>query len=108
MQRREPIGEIEDHAGEKAGLGEAEGKPQNEEADRPPGEREGGRNQAPADHDAANPAARPDLIENQIARHLENEIAQKKAPAPSPKIYELSPRSLFMVSAANPIFTRSR
>ena len=91
MQRREPIGEIEDHAGEEAGLGETERKPQDEEADRPLGEREGARNQAPADHDAANPTARPDLLEDQIARHLENKITPEKGAGAKPEDIRAEP-----------------
>jgi hypothetical protein len=60
----------------------------------PPGEREGGRNQAPADHDAANPAARPDLIEDQIARHLKNEIAPEKGACAKPEDIRAEPKIL--------------
>ena len=52
VERREPGREVEDHAGEEAGLGEPEQKAENEKADRSLHEGEASRNQAPADHDA--------------------------------------------------------
>src|SRR5580704_6746057 len=94
MQWREPVGEIENHAGEEAGLGEPQGEPQDDEADRPPGEDEGARHQAPADHDAANPAARSDLLEDQIARHLENEITPEKCAGAEPENIRTQPEFL--------------
>ena len=108
MRGREPIGEIEDHAGEEARFDKSEQKTQDEKADRPANEGKRARNQAPGHHYAGNPAPGADPIEDQIARHLQDEIALEERPAPSPKIEALSPRSLFIVRAANPMFTRSR
>jgi hypothetical protein len=74
MMRWEPVGEIEDHAGEEAGLGKAEGEPQDKEADWPLGEGEATGYDAPADHDPGNPPAGADLFQDQVARHLQQEI----------------------------------
>jgi len=46
MRGREPIGEIEDHAGEEARFGKSEQKTQDEKADRPADEGKRARNQA--------------------------------------------------------------
>src|SRR5262249_49789419 len=81
-------------AGEEAGLGEPQGKPQNDKTDRPLGEDEGGRHQAPADHNAANPAARSDPFEDQIARHLEDEITPEKGAGAESKDIRAEPELL--------------
>src|SRR5262245_24981415 len=94
MQWWEPVGKIEDHAGKEAGLGEAQGKPQDDEADRPLGENKSGRHQAPTDHDAPDPAARADLLEDQIARHFENEITPKKGAGTEPEDIRAEPEFL--------------
>jgi hypothetical protein len=60
----------------------------------PRGEDECARNQAPADHDAADPAARPDLLEDQIARHLENEITPEKGAGAEPEHIRAEPEFL--------------
>jgi hypothetical protein len=51
-------------------------------------------NQAPADHDAANPAARSDLLEDQIARHLENEVTPEKGTGAEPEDIRAEPEIL--------------
>src|SRR4029077_4531966 len=94
MQRRETIGEIENNAREEPARAEPKGKPQNDEAERPPGEHERARNQTPADHDAADPAARPDLLENQIARYLENKITPEKGAGAEPEDIRAEPEIL--------------
>jgi len=54
-------------------------------ADRPLGEREGARDQAPADHDAADPSARADLFEDQVAWHFQEKIAPEESAGAKPK-----------------------
>src|SRR5205085_9974839 len=84
MMRREPISEVEDHAGEEARLGKTQRKTQDKKANRPLGEGEATRDDAPADHDAGDPAACPDLFEDQIAWNLEQEVAPEKGAGAEP------------------------
>jgi hypothetical protein len=42
------------------------------------GEHEGRGNNAPCDHDAGNPDARPDPLQDHVARHFEDEVADKE------------------------------
>src|SRR5205085_8822593 len=74
-----------DHAGEEARFGEPEEKTQGEKADRSANERKPARNQAPGHHYAGNPAPRADPVEDQIARHLQYEIAPEERTGSKPE-----------------------
>ena len=78
VDRREPVGEEQDHAREKTGLGEAEQKTDEVKAPFADDECRGTGNQPPADHDAGDPQPRADLVEDDVARHFEQEIAEKE------------------------------
>ena len=74
----EPICEVQDHAGEKAGLGQAQKKAQREEADRPFDERETAGDDTPADHDPGDPFPGTNSFQNQVRRHLQQEVSPEK------------------------------
>ena len=76
--RRIPIGEKEDDPGIEACFGDAEQEAQQIEHRRSGDEHEARRDQAPGDHDARDPDARADLMKNDVARHLEQEIAEEE------------------------------
>src|ERR1700738_678236 len=68
------------HAGVEASLGGAEQEADNQEArgSRDKGGEAG--DDAPGDHDARDPYPHADLFQNQIARNLEQEIAEEEDP----------------------------
>ena len=79
-RRRVPVGEVEDHAGEETCLERAEQKAQHVEL---PGRGDPGHQGgagAPADHDAQDGLAGADLFEEQVAGHLEQEVADEEQP----------------------------
>ena len=78
LAAREPVREIEDHPGEEAGLGDAEQEAHGVEARRPLHERRARRDQAPGDHDARHPLARAEPVQRQVARDLEEEVADEE------------------------------
>jgi len=94
VRGREPVGEVKDHAGKEARFGKAEQKTQDKEAGRPVDECKGARNQTPADHHAGDPSPRADPLEDQIARHLQYEIAPKERPGAEPKNIRAQPEIL--------------
>ena len=71
----EPIGEQQNDTGEQTGLGKSEQQPDGQEAGRTGGERGGTGDQSPGDHDPRDPNARADLVENHVARHFEQAVA---------------------------------
>ena len=84
---RKPQCQEKDDAGEEPGLGEAEQDPQEvervfgAEAGRPGDlrdERHGAGDEAPGQHDPRDPAAGADLVENDVRRHLEQEIGEEE------------------------------
>jgi hypothetical protein len=75
---RIPIGEIEDDAGEEAGLGDAEQEAQDIEARDAADHRHQRRDDTPAHHDAGDPAARAEFLQREVARNLEDEIADEE------------------------------
>ena len=103
-----PIGHVEDHAGIKPGLRQPQQKAQHIKANAVLSRRRSPSRPAPSDHDAAHPDPRADLLQHQVGRHLEQEIAEEKNPGAEAEHLGEKPRSWFMVSAAKPIFTRSR
>ncbi len=78
LARREPIGEIEDDAGEEAGFGDTEQEAHDVEARLPADQGHGGGDDPPAHHDARDPDARAESLQREIARHLEQEIADEE------------------------------
>ena len=78
LLRREPVGQVEQHAGEEAGLGDAEQHPQQRERGVALHEGHGGGEQAPGHHDARQPDPRPDPVQDQVARQLEHRVADEE------------------------------
>src|SRR5207237_1665704 len=71
-------GEVEDHAGEEARLRDAQQEAEEIEAPRAADEHHRRRDQAPGDHDARDPEARTQALEQQVARHLEEEVTDEE------------------------------
>ena len=65
---------------EKSGFGDSEQKPQKVEGDRCSNKHHRDRNNAPANHDSRDPEPRADAIENEVAWHLKEAIAEKEHP----------------------------
>src|SRR6478672_10062144 len=80
--------------GKEARFGEPEEKTQSEKADRSVDERKRARNEAPGHHYAGNPEPRADPVEDQIARHLQYEIAPKERAGAEPKNVRAQPEIL--------------
>ena len=76
--RRIPIGQIENDAREKSRLGDAEQKAQGVKTPDPADHGHQRGDDAPRHHDARDPAAGAEFLQRQIARHLEDEIADKE------------------------------
>ena len=74
----EPVVQIEHHAREQAGLGRAEQHAHHVERGLARDEGHAGRQQAPGDHDARDPPARAHAVHHQVARHLEQRVAQEE------------------------------
>ena len=77
---RKPVGEVEDHAREEPGLGNPEEQPQGVEARFAPHEHHRGGHDPPGDHDPRDPDARPEPVQQQVARDLEDGVAQEEDP----------------------------
>ena len=75
---REPVGQVQDDTGEKAGLGHAEKKTENVERGGVVAERHQGRDDSPADHDAGNPESGSRAVENEVGRDFENKVTDEK------------------------------
>ena len=73
-----PVGEIEQDAGREAGLGRAEQEAQQVETPLPLDAHHQRGDHAPGDHDARHPEPRPDAIEYQVARDLEDKVTDEK------------------------------
>jgi hypothetical protein len=78
MIRGEPVAEVENDSGKEAGLREAEQEPEDIEADGAAGEGHRDRDEAPGDHDAADPEARSDLVQDDRGGHFEGEVAEEE------------------------------
>ena len=74
----EPVGEVEDHAGEEAGLGHAQQEAHGVEAQRAGHEQRAGRDDPPRDHDARDPLARPEAVQREVAGDLEEEAGDEE------------------------------
>src|SRR3569833_572172 len=73
-----PVGQIQDDAGKESGFGDAEQEAQDVEAPFAGDERHRARDDAPGHHDARDPAAGAEFLQRQVARHLEDEIADEE------------------------------
>src|SRR4029079_16587605 len=78
MLAREPVGEIEQHTREEAGLGDAEQEADDGEARRVEDEGHRAGEDAPSNHYACDPETRADLFHDHVARHLEDKVAEKE------------------------------
>ena len=76
--RRVPEGQVQDDAGEEAGLEGAEQEAQHVELHRRGHEHHARGDDAPAEHDSQQRLARADLLEHQIAGHFEEEVADEE------------------------------
>ena len=72
------MGEIEDHAREEARLRDAKQEAQRVEADRRPDEQHAAREGSPGHHDARDPPARADPLQDEVARDLERHVAREE------------------------------
>ena len=75
---RKPMAEVIDDAGQEPGFGDAEQEAQHVEARRALHEQHRDRQHAPRDHDARDPEPRADAREDQVARHLEQRVADEE------------------------------
>ena len=75
---REPIGQVEDDAGKETSLGNAQQEAQEVEHLRRRHPHHGQGDEAPGHHDACDPASRPDLVQDDVAGHLEEKIADEE------------------------------
>ncbi len=73
---REPVAHVEQHAGEKAGFGDADDGANEIEARGVVREHRGARRQPPGDQDGADPAARAELHQHQVAWHAAQHIRE--------------------------------
>src|SRR5438105_4948477 len=74
----EPIGKVQYKTGEEACLGKTEQKPYGHETVRANCEGGTTRDDTPGDHDPRDPQPGADLFENEIAGHLEQDIAPEE------------------------------
>ncbi len=76
----EPIGEIDDDAGEEAGFGGTEQESQHIQLQRRVHERTQCGDEAPYDQDAGDPDSGAETRQCEVARHLEQKVADEKYP----------------------------
>ena len=76
--RREPVRQVQDDAGEEPRLAGAEQEAQRVERPGRLHEHHAGGDESPEDHDAGDPQPRADLLEDDVARHLEEEVADEE------------------------------
>ncbi|MCY1514944.1 hypothetical protein D9M68_495120 [compost metagenome] len=74
----EPVGQIEDHARRETGFGQPQQKAQAVEGGFVAGEHHGGRDQAPGNHDPAEPDPGTHAVQDQVARHFEQRVTDEK------------------------------
>ena len=80
LRLREPDGHDVHQRGIEAGLGRAEQEAQHVERGLALHEHHRGAQRAPGDGDPRDPPARPDLVHDQVARHLEQRVAEEEDP----------------------------
>ncbi|MNQ80985.1 hypothetical protein D3C85_959840 [compost metagenome] len=74
----EPHGQVVEDTGQETGFGGAEEEAQDIELRRGGDEHGAGREQAPGDHDAGDPQLGADLLQHQVARHFEEDVADEE------------------------------
>ncbi len=80
VRARIPLRQVPDDAGEEAGLGDAQQEAEDVEAGRAVDEHRRRRHQPPHDHDPGDPQPRADAAHQQVAGHLEEEVADEEDP----------------------------
>ena len=84
VPRRNPVREVEDHAGEEARLRDAEEEPHPVEGDGGPDEQHRARERPPRRHDARDPAAGSEALQDQVARDFERHVTGEEHPGSQP------------------------
>src|SRR5215831_16649299 len=72
-----PIGEVKNKAGEQPSFGKAKQKPYDHKAIGAGCEGGSAGDDAPSEHNSRDPQARTDLLEDDIARHFEKDVAPR-------------------------------
>lgn len=75
---REPVGQVQDDAREKARLGYTKKKTENVEGGGVVAEGHQGGDDSPADHDAGDPESCSRAVENEVGRDFENKVTDEK------------------------------
>ena len=75
---RVPVGQIQDHPGEKTRLRDTQQKAQDVKSCRRSHEQHRGRDHRPGQHHARDPQARPDAVQHDVARDFEEEVADEE------------------------------
>ena len=88
-----PVGQVQDDAGKEAGLEDAKQETNDIKYHRAGNERHAGRQQAPDEHDPEQGQPGPDFLEDQVARHFEEKIADKEY-AGAKSIYSIAETQL--------------
>ena len=83
---RDEHAEEEDRAREEAGLGDTEKEAQRRQLGEGLHEGEQHRDDAPADHDPGQPAPGPELVQGEVARDLEHDVAEEEDPRGEPEL----------------------
>src|SRR5207247_1791852 len=73
-----PVTQVINHPGEETRLGSSQQKSQDVESRRGPNKHYRHRDGAPAHHDPCDPTPRPHAMQNEIARHFEQAVAQEE------------------------------
>ena len=107
LGRRNPVGQIQHHAGEEPGLGDAQQDAHRVEAPLSDDEHHRHRDEAPHDHDPGDPDASADSLQDQIARYLEQAVAEKEETAAQPVGGVAQAQIALQFRPANPMLTRS-
>ena len=75
---REPVGQVQDDAREKARLGYTKKKTENVEGGGVVAEGHQGGDDSPADHDTGDPESGSRAVENEVGRDFENKVTDEK------------------------------
>ena len=94
MAGRKPVAQVEDDPREKARLGSPEQEAQNIQADRPLHECRRARDDPPGEHDPGNPHPRPDPVQDEVRRDLEQKVADEEYPGGEPECRRGKPEIL--------------
>lgn len=75
---REPVGQVQDNAGEKARLGYSKEKTENVEGGSVVAEGHQGGDDSPADHDTGDPESGSRAVQNEVRRNFKNKVTDEK------------------------------